>query len=107
MREIESSPRLAAVLRLIADGAFSPDDPGLFRPILDALASRDPFLVCRDFEAYLAAQDRVDSLWRDPEAWARKSILNTAGMGKFSADRCALQYAEEIWGVSPVPIAVS
>ncbi|HXX92563.1 MAG TPA: glycogen/starch/alpha-glucan phosphorylase [Planctomycetota bacterium] len=107
MHEIESSPRLATVLRMIADGVFSPDDPGRFRPILDSLATHDPFLVCRDFEAYVAAQEKVDALRRDPEAWARKSILNTAGMGKFSADRCALAYAQEIWGVLPVPIAVT
>jgi starch phosphorylase len=105
-REIEASPRLAAVIRTIAEGLFSPDDPGRFRPILDSLRTRDPFLVCRDFEAYLAAQERVDALWRDPEGWSKKSILNTAGMGKFSADRCARQYAEEIWGVTPAPIIV-
>jgi starch phosphorylase len=34
------------------------------------------------------------------------SVLNTAGMGKFSADRTALQYATDIWGVQPVPIKV-
>jgi starch phosphorylase len=107
MHEIENSARLAGVLRLIADGLFSPDDHSRFRPLLDSLATRDPFLICRDFEAYLAAQERVDALWSDPEAWARKSILNTAGMGKFSADRCAMEYAREIWGVTPVPISIS
>jgi starch phosphorylase len=106
-RAIAASPRLDAVLRMIADGAFSGGDAAQFRPILDPLRTRDPFLVCHDFEAYLASQDRVDALWRDPEAWAKKSILNTAGMGKFSADRCARQYAEEIWGVAPSPITVS
>jgi starch phosphorylase len=34
------------------------------------------------------------------------SILNSAGMGKFSSDRCAMEYAQEIWNVVPTPITV-
>jgi starch phosphorylase len=32
------------------------------------------------------------------------SILNVANMGKFSTDRTIQQYADEIWGIKPVPI---
>jgi starch phosphorylase len=106
MREIEACPRLAGVLQMIAEGAFSAGDRDRFRPLLEALTRHDPFLVCKDFAAYLACQERVDRLWGDPERWARMSVLNTAGMGKFSADRTALQYATDIWGVQPVPIKV-
>lgn len=28
-----------------------------------------------------------------------KSIMNTAGMGKFSSDRAAKEYAEKIWNI--------
>jgi starch phosphorylase len=106
MKEINSSPALAQVIRMIADGVFSPDDHGLFRPILDALVSRDWFLVLKDFASYVACQERVSQLWRDPEKWSRMSILNSAGMGKFSSDRCAMEYAREIWNVVPTPITV-
>jgi starch phosphorylase len=104
--EVERSPRLGAVLEMIASGAFSPDDRGRFRPILDALLSRDAFLVCRDFASYVECQDRIDQAWRDPGRWTRMSILNSAGMGKFSSDRTALRYAREIWGIAPTPIVV-
>jgi len=106
MKEIEASPALGQVLKMIGDGVFSPDDRGCFRPILDALVTRDWFLVLKDFASYMACQERVGQLWRDPEGWSRKSILNTAGMGKFSSDRCALEYAKEIWNVVPTPITV-
>jgi starch phosphorylase len=103
-KEIEASPALGAVLRMISDGLLSADDRGLFRPLLDELTSQDRFLVCRDFTSYLACQERVDRAWKDTERWAKMSIRNTAGMGKFSSDRCALQYAREIWNVTPTPI---
>jgi len=107
MREIQQSPALAQVLRMIDDGMFSPDERDRFRPILDSLRTRDWFLVLKDFAAYVACQDRVSQLWKDAERWSRISILNTAGMGKFSSDRCALEYAREIWNVVPTPITVT
>ena len=57
---------------------------------------------CADYESYVASQERVSGTYRDPEAWTRMSILNVAGMGKFSTDRTIREYAEEIWGVKPV-----
>ena len=103
---IRATPRLEEVLSMIRDGAFSQGDRELFRPLLDSLTTADPFLVCKDFEAYLECQDRVDRAWSDPERWTKMSILNTAGMGKFSSDRTAAEYARGIWGISKTPIRV-
>ena len=36
------------------------------------------------------------------EEWARRAILNVAGMGKFSSDRTIREYAEKIWDVKAV-----
>jgi starch phosphorylase len=101
--ELEKSPRLRAVLDTILGGAFSPDEPGRFRPVVDALLGADRFLLLADFESYLAAQDRVDALYRDPEAWTRAAVLNTARMGRFSSDATIADYARDIWGVPTEP----
>ncbi len=94
---------LRQALDMIASGYFAPDDPHLFRPIVDALTGNgDHFMLLADYEAYLACQERVDALYRDPEEWSRKAILNVAGMGKFSSDRSIMEYAEKIWNVQPV-----
>jgi len=83
-----SNEDLRRALDMIALGFFSPEDPHRFRPLFDALTGGgDHFLLLADYEPYIAAQDQVDALYRDREAWARRAILNVAGMGKFSSDR--------------------
>ncbi len=47
----------------------------------------------------------MDRLYLQPSDWARTSILNTAGMGKFSSDRTISEYASEIWGIQPEKIS--
>jgi len=99
---IAASPRLQAVLATLEDGTFSPDEPGRYRPLADALRGDDEFLVTADFEAYWAAQRGIDAWRRDETAWWRASILNTARTAWFSSDRTIREYADEIWRV-PVP----
>jgi starch phosphorylase len=100
---IAANPPLKRALDMIASGVFSPDDPHRYRPIIQALTDGgDPFLVTADFAAYAEAHEMARALYRDPEEWARKAIINTASMGWFSSDRTIGQYAEEIWEVNPV-----
>jgi starch phosphorylase len=97
------NPELKQALDMIASGFFSPGQPDLYRPIFDALtAGGDHFLLLADFGSYVACQEKVDALYRNPEEWTRKAILNTARMGWFSSDRTVGEYAEKIWGVRPV-----
>ena len=103
-REVEQDPELGRVLELIASGAFSPGDRGLFAPLVDDLLHRDPFFVLADFRAYVDCQRRVDEVWRDPTRWVRSSILNTARTGRFSSDRAIREYAAEIWRLPPVRV---
>jgi starch phosphorylase len=98
---ISASPALAEVLEAIDSGMFSPDDRNRYKGLVDAVRHHDYFMVAADFDAYLSAQRSVATLWREPGDWWRKSILNTARMGWFSADRAILDYAREIWRTEP------
>ncbi|MBC7940735.1 MAG: glycogen/starch/alpha-glucan phosphorylase, partial [Chitinophagaceae bacterium] len=102
MRLVESHPRLKAVLDAVGGGAFSPDEPGRYRGLVDSLLwGGDHYFLLADFDSYVAAQAQVDRLYRDPEAWARKAIANVAGMGFFSSDRTIGEYARQVWGIQP------
>jgi starch phosphorylase len=92
---------LREVIDFIASGALGHGDRELFRPIVENLLAEDPFLLLADYQAYIDAQERVSALWRDPSAWTRKSILNTARMGKFSSDRSIRDYCERVWKIKP------
>jgi len=98
----EADGELREALDLIASGAFSAGDPELFRPLVDDLLGRDPFLVLADYRAYVDVQERVGRAYRDVEGWTGKSILNVARMGMFSSDRAIREYCERIWHVDPV-----
>ncbi len=104
-REIyEQSLELKKALDMIATGAFSPEAPGLFRPIVDSLLSHgDYYMVLADYEDYIKVQRRVEDAYLDAAGWTRMSILNTAHMGMFSSDRAVMEYASNIWKVAPLP----
>jgi starch phosphorylase len=53
---------------------------------------------------YAWAQQQVGELYQDANQWTRKAILNSAASGFFSSDRTVKEYAEQIWGVTPVHV---
>ena len=100
---IEADAELAEALDMIGRGFFAPSEPELFRPILDNLRHNgDYYLVTADYRASIEAQDAVNALYLDPEAWTAASIRNTAAMGYFSSDRAVLEYAQNIWNIEPL-----
>jgi starch phosphorylase len=96
-------PELRKAIDMIATGFFSPKDPRLFAPIVQSLfETGDFYMLLADYAPYIAAQEAVAKLFADSNEWARRSILNTANMGRFSSDRSVKEYAERIWGARPV-----
>lgn len=97
---------LRRVIDQIRDGHFSPENPSLFKPIVDSLLYHDTYLLLADYASYVACQEKVSEAYRDKKRWLRMSILNTARMGKFSSDRTIQEYSDDIWGVKPVRISI-
>lgn len=94
---IEASPALQDVLMAVAEGRFSPDEPGRYGGIVDLMWNSDWFLVASDFDAYDAAQTAVDAAYLDPHRWQQMALRNVARIGFFSSDRAVREYMDEIW----------
>jgi starch phosphorylase len=100
----DDDPELREVLDSIGRGDFSPEDPNLFSPIVDSvLRQGDFYMLLADYRPYITAHEAAGKLFLDQMAWAGKSILNTARMGKFSSDRSVMEYADNIWELRPLP----
>ncbi len=101
-RYYDNNYELKTAIDRIADGAFSPEEPQRYQDVTRTLLESDYYQLLADFPDYLAAQQRVDALYRRPSEWTRQAILNIAAMGPFSSDRTIGEYASEIWNVQPL-----
>ena len=100
---VAASAELQATLDMIDAGFFTPGNVFDGKPIVDRLLSEgEPYFVLADFAAYSAAQDAADALYRRPDEWLRKAVINTLSMGIFSSDRSIREYAQRIWRIKPV-----
>ena len=100
----DHEPEIREALDLIFSDQFSQKEPGIFAPLRDVLLTGDHYMHLADLKSYSEADGRLTDLYQNPDAWARKAILNIAGAGKFSSDRTIAQYANEIWQVNPCPV---
>ncbi|HWM29697.1 MAG TPA: glycogen/starch/alpha-glucan phosphorylase [Woeseiaceae bacterium] len=94
---IEGNARLKSALEAIQGGAFSPNEPGRFAPLVNNLYEHDYFMNAIDFESYCSAQSAAASAYRDSARWWRSAVLNTAGVGWFSSDRTIREYDDKVW----------
>ncbi|RJQ75529.1 MAG: glycogen/starch/alpha-glucan phosphorylase [Desulfobacteraceae bacterium] len=99
----QQDEELKRTLDMIARGYFSPHEPTLFASIIRGLREEgDFYMLLADYRPYMQAQEEAGRLFADADQWARRSILNTARMGRFSSDRAVMEYAEHIWHVRPL-----
>ena len=104
MQTYYAEPLLRQALDAVANGAFSPEEPARFRPIVDSLLyGGDTYMVLADFLSYLHCQRSVEAAYHDQVNWTRRSILNVALSGRFSSDRTIMGYARDVWGVYVPP----
>jgi len=97
---------LRAVIDWLGSNYFTPHEQNAFSLVHHSLlAGGDPYLVLADFRSYSDAHAKVDVAYRDTAGWAKKAILNTARVGKFSSDRTIREYARDIWSLPAAPIS--
>lgn len=97
---LERNPDLYEAAQQIVSGRFSPTDPQRFNRMMHH--SGDPYQMMADFDSYVAAQQRVDELYQQPEKWRKAALINIANMGYFSSDRSIQDYCDNIWYTKPL-----
>jgi starch phosphorylase len=102
-----SNSELKEVIDLLYSGHFSRGDKELFKPLLDALMSKDDYMLLADYQSYIDCQNEVSRVFTDTKRWTKMSILNVARMGKFSSDRAIREYCRDIWHVEPVKVELA
>jgi glycogen phosphorylase len=90
--------RVKRVINDLINGKYH-NDKNKFRSIYENLITyNDEFFVLQDFDSYLKAQDKIDTLYKDSNKWQRMCGVNIAHSGIFSSDRTIEEYATGIWG---------
>lgn len=65
--------------------------------LYDEIRFRDRYMALMDLQSYIETKDRMISDYEDRNEWNRKSLINIAKAGYFSADRTIAEYNRDIW----------
>lgn len=97
----ERDPQIQRILNSLIDGTI-PNIESEGIDIFNSLVNdNDEYFLLKDYHSFYQAQMKADANFADKKSWARKSLVNIAQSGKFSADYTILRYASDIWNVAP------
>ena len=95
----QQNAALKDVIDLMQSDSFTGGNPDLFKPLIQSLLSYDPYFLMEDYASYILAQQAASDTYKQSSLWAKMSVMNVAGMGKFSSDRAIREYCRDIWNV--------
>ena len=91
--------RLGRIVDQLTDGTLARLS-GNFESVRDHLmVENDPYLVMKDFYAYVQAWEELTGGYADRRAWNKSALHNTAKAGFFSSDRTIREYMSDIWHI--------
>jgi glycogen phosphorylase len=98
---------LKTVLDQLTNGFLEPDSTRIFNDLYYSLLYgngevADNYFVIKDFDSYAHMQQHIDRLYRNPDKWNKKAIINVANAGYFSSDRSIRDYNERIWNLDRI-----
>lgn len=99
----QNNDRLRGAVDRIKNGINGEDFSYLYRYLLIGdHGIADPYMCLADFGDYCRAREDMLKDYQNPHVWNKKSLVNIANAGHFSADKAIKKYAEEIWQIEPV-----
>lgn len=99
---LDFNPDLQKIIGQLSDGTFS-ENRDEFKDILNHIYGEgDPYFVLKDFNAYVEAQNKINTLYENRRGWLQMCLINIAHSGIFSSDNSIKKYAEDIWHIKAV-----
>lgn len=94
--------KIRSAVDLLSEGINGKSFSNMMQYFLLGHGVADPYMCLADFESYCDAYLSAVEDYKNPDVWYKKSALNIAGAGYFSADRSIEDYAKKIWNAKPV-----
>lgn len=94
--------KIRSAVDLLSEGINGKSFSNMMQYFLLGHGVADPYMCLADFESYCDAYLSALEDYKKNGIWYKKSALNIAGAGYFSADRSIKDYAEKIWNAKPV-----
>ncbi|MBQ8197686.1 MAG: glycogen/starch/alpha-glucan phosphorylase [Clostridia bacterium] len=94
--------KLDKVIAALNHGFAGQTFEDIARYLLTGHPVADPYMCLADFGSFYNIHAKVDEVYLDKMAWAKKSLNNIATAGIFAADRSIRDYANNIWGLKSI-----
>lgn len=93
-----SDYRIKCVMDSLLSGPWCGYHQDRFKMIFDEVMYHyDEYLILKDFDSYVKAQEKIETLYQDKNTWQKMACINIASSGFFSSDRTIEQYVHDIW----------
>lgn len=94
----KNNQSITRVIDDLSNGKYTSDINRFSNIYENLITYNDEFFVLKDFESYINASNRIDTIYRDIDKWQKMCAVNIAHSGIFSSDRTISEYATGIWG---------
>ena len=92
---IDNNPVISDVIKRMYNGI----NGATFEEVAGSIQNKDYYMALADFDSYRGTQFYIANVYENPMDWNKKSLMNIAGAGRFSADRAVQDYARDIWNL--------
>ncbi|MGH2115946.1 glycogen/starch/alpha-glucan phosphorylase [Aerococcus urinaeequi] len=82
---------------IISDELMAYGIPERLNRLYNDITNKDYFMALIDLEEFIDVKEKVYYDYEDRRDWTRRSLINIANAGYFSADRTIAEYNNDIW----------
>ena len=82
---------------IISDELMAYGIPERLNRLYNDITNKDYFMALIDLEEFIDVKEKVYYDYEDRRDWTRRSLINIANAGYFSADRTIKEYNNDIW----------